>query len=74
MFRVNLQEVFDRVEVNSSDCDDCGFLTLINEEEGIECECSGSRFDCPQVAFKAEELNQFMSDHPEEFELIEEVK
>ena len=70
MYRVNSQEVFDRVNCNESDCDDCKYLMLSDEESGIESECTGNKFDCPQVDAKKDELEQFMADNPEEFELI----
>ena len=74
MFAVKLKEVFSRIEVDKVECDGCPCLRFSNEDSGIEEHCIGTYWDCPRVDSKKEELEEFMADHPEEFELIKEVR
>lgn len=74
MFTVNLKEVFDRIEVDPVECDGCSDISKTHEEWGEEEICNGNKFDCPRVRDKVEELNEFMADNAEYFELITEVK
>lgn len=71
MFRVNLQEVFDRVEVDPDDCQECPYLVDLNN---FTYECKGNKFDCHQVSEKVLDIESFMEDNAHMFELIEEIK
>lgn len=78
MFRCNLLEIFNRIELNG-DCDGCQFLRETEDMFGTgdspsDHHCVGTCYNCPRVQERVDELNEWMSEYPAEFEVIEEVR
>ena len=77
MIRPRLQEIFRRIELND-ECHGCLFLRETEDMFGtgdspLDFDCKGNCYDCPRVAEKAEEVNEWLSERPDLVELLEET-
>ena len=80
MFRADTGKIFASIEPSESHCEDCPYFQVTIEEyeiwgckeREVELSCTGNHLECQIVEGIAHDVEDFIADNTDMFEIIEE--